>query len=191
MAPGSPDAPHPDSSLMASTRLSQLQNHLSPVNLVLTSYSPDRQVVTLKINNAARANCLSTAVLQTLLSALTAINPGINIDSSIDTEDPISFAERVCRSHTTPIPKVVVLKSAGNIFCSGHDLRELHAAETCEAMHNIFRLCTTVMLTIRRLPQIVISQVHQMIAKVNIGPRNCDGGGISISGAGRPMRCFS
>jgi enoyl-CoA hydratase/carnithine racemase len=131
---------------------------------VRTSYTSDRVVVTLTINNAARANCLSTPVLEALLSALTAINPRITLDSSADTEDPIAFAYRVCKSHAgKPIPKIVILKSVGKIFCSGHDLRELYANnDNQEAIHDIFRLCNKVMLTIRRLPQIVIAQVsHQ------------------------------
>ena len=79
----------------------------------------------------------------------------------MDTEDPIAFAERVCQSHSPkPVPKVVILKSEGKIFYSGHDLREFHMANgDYKTTHDIFELCNTVMLTIRRLPQVVISQV--------------------------------
>lgn len=148
---------------MATNRLSQLQNHLSPSSdLVLTSYSPGGRVVTITINNAARANCLSTNVLKALLAAFSSINPNITLDSSVDTEDPIAFAERVCQSHSpNPVPKVVILRSAGRIFCSGHDLREFHVANgDYQTIHNIFELCNTLMLTIQRLPQVVISQVY-------------------------------
>jgi hypothetical protein len=148
--------------VMASSRLSQIRSHLHPNNdLVQTSYSTDRRVVTLTINNAVRANCLSTPVLQALLSTLIAINPRISLDSSIDNEDPVTFAERVCHSHTgSTIPKVVILNSAGPIFSSGHDLRELRGVSgNQDAIHDIFALCNTVMLSIHRLPQIVISQV--------------------------------
>lgn len=155
---------------MASDRLSQLQNHLDPSSdpsdVVLVSYSPDDRVVTVTINNARRANCLSTPVLKALLTAFRSINPDINIDASIDKEDPIEFAMRVCRSHAPKkVPKVIILKSAGKIFCSGHDLREFHAANgDYSTVHEIFELCNTMMLTIQRLPQIVISQVLPFFA---------------------------
>lgn len=158
----SPINPHNLTSMMAAKRLSQIQNHISsPSDLASTLYSSDRHVVTITINNAARANCLSTAVLKALLAAFTSINPKITLDSSIDSEDPIVFAERVCRSHSpNPVPKVVLLKSVGKIFSSGHDLREFHAANgDYKAIHDIFELCNRLMLTIQRLPQVVISQV--------------------------------
>ena len=151
---------------MASTRLAQIQEHIvSPSDLVLTSHSPDGKVATLTINNATRANCLSTPVLKAILASLASINPQISLDSSIDTEDPIDFAERVCQSHYPhPVPAVVVVKSTGKIFCSGHDLREFHAAAgDYDMIHKVFELCNSVMLSIQRLPQIVISQVLKFL----------------------------
>lgn len=147
---------------MAAKRLYQIQNHIaSQSDLVLTSYSSDGRVITITINNATRANCLSTPVLAALLTALTSINAKTKLDSSVDSEDPIIFSERVCQSHSpNPVPRVVILKSAGKIFCSGHDLREFHVANgEYKTIYNIFELCNRVMLTIRRLPQVVISQV--------------------------------
>ena len=141
----------------------QIQSHLSnSTELLLTSYSPDHRVVTITINNPTKANSLSTPVLKALLAALNSINPRISLDSSIDIEDPIDFAERVCRSHApNPVPKVLILKSSGKVFSSGHDLREIHSANgDYNVMHGIFELCNRVMLTIQRLPQIVIAQVN-------------------------------
>jgi hypothetical protein len=142
------------------SRLAQIQGHLPSLHgLVSTSYSHDGRVVTITINNATRANCLSTTVLQALVTALSSINPRIAMESSIDKEDPVSFAERVCQSHSShTVPRVVILKSKGKIFCSGHDLKEFEHGDY-HAIHNIFDLCNQLMLTIRRLPQIVISQV--------------------------------
>jgi hypothetical protein len=148
---------------MSSTRLSQIQRHLSPNDsLVLTSYSADGRVVILTINHETRANCLSTPVLKALLAALTSINSKITIYSSIDTEDPIAFADRVVLSHSPSIvPKVIIIKSVGKIFCSGHDLREFHnASDDAGKIHHVFVLCNELMMTIRRIPQIVISQVQ-------------------------------
>jgi enoyl-CoA hydratase/carnithine racemase len=55
--------------------------------------------------------------------------------------------------------KVVVLRAAGSVFSSGHDLREL-ADCTPEDAASLFALCTEVMLAIRNLPQPVIAQVQ-------------------------------
>jgi hypothetical protein len=97
--PADPSSIRIVTSIMATNRLSQLQNHLSPSSdLVLTSYSPGGRVVAITISNAARANCLSTNVLKALLAAFSSINPNITLDSSVDTEDPIAFAERVCQT---------------------------------------------------------------------------------------------
>jgi enoyl-CoA hydratase/carnithine racemase len=54
---------------------------------------------------------------------------------------------------------VVILRAAGPVFSSGHDLREL--ANGSAADHaELFALCTDVMESIRKLPQPVIAQVH-------------------------------
>jgi hypothetical protein len=150
------------SSPMSSTRLSQIQGHLSPNSpLVLTSSSANSQVITLTINYATRANCLSTPVLKALLAALSSINPQMRIGPSIDTEDPIVYADRVVRSRSSLVPKVIIIKSMGRVFCSGHDLREFHIANgNRDSIQTVFNLCNELMLTIRRLPQIVISQVY-------------------------------
>jgi len=154
---------------MAENRLSQIQGHLSHEDLVLVTRSTDKRVVTLTINNAAKANCLSTPVLKALLATLKSLNPNFEIDASIDTQEPNAFATQVCDSHgSNPIPRVVIIKSAGRIFCSGHDLREFRATKgDYNKIHEIFALCNIVMLTIRRLPQLVISQVSRMTWEVN------------------------
>jgi hypothetical protein len=80
----------------------------------------------------------------------------------------------------------------GSIFCSGHDLREFHSANSHhETIHGIFHLCNTVMLTIRRLAQIVISQVSQSIVRLISGARNRDGGRDTISCSSRSLRRVS
>lgn len=55
--------------------------------------------------------------------------------------------------------RVVILRAAGPVFCSGHDLRELAGATAADA-ESLFALCTEVMLAIRHLPQPVIAQVQ-------------------------------
>jgi enoyl-CoA hydratase/carnithine racemase len=55
--------------------------------------------------------------------------------------------------------KAVILRAAGPVFSSGHDLREL--ADGSEAEYTaLFALCTEVMEALRQLPQPVIAQVQ-------------------------------
>lgn len=55
--------------------------------------------------------------------------------------------------------RVVILRAAGRVFSSGHDLREL-TGKTREDYAALFALCTEVMEAIRKLPQPVIAQVQ-------------------------------
>ncbi len=61
--------------------------------------------------------------------------------------------------------RAVVLKGAGRAFCAGHDLREMTAKRQSEdagaaALKDLFDRCAAMMLTIRRIPQPVIAEVH-------------------------------
>ena len=65
--------------------------------------------------------------------------------------------------------KVIVLKGAGRAFCAGHDLRQMQAARQAPdggaaAWKDLFDRCARLMLTIPRLPQPVIAQVHGLAA---------------------------
>jgi enoyl-CoA hydratase/carnithine racemase len=55
--------------------------------------------------------------------------------------------------------RAVIVRAAGSVFSSGHDLRELADCSAADAT-SLFALCTEVMLAIRRLPQPVIAQVQ-------------------------------
>ena len=55
--------------------------------------------------------------------------------------------------------RVVVLRSQGPVFSSGHDLNEVVSADA-EANAALFALCTEVMEAIRLLPKPVIAQVQ-------------------------------
>ena len=64
-----------------------------------------------------------------------------------------------------PEVKAVVLAGAGKAFCAGHDLKQMTAARQAEdggvaAFKALFDQCAAMMLTIARLPQPVIAQVH-------------------------------
>ncbi len=58
--------------------------------------------------------------------------------------------------------KVVIIKGAGKIFSSGHDLREV--LEDPIGVERLFKKCYEVMHSIRDLPQTVIAQVHGVAA---------------------------
>jgi enoyl-CoA hydratase/carnithine racemase len=55
--------------------------------------------------------------------------------------------------------RAVVLAARGTVFCAGHDLSEMTGG-TEASYHELFALCSRVMLGLRRLPQPVIARVH-------------------------------
>lgn len=97
-------------------------------------------VATLTLNDPARLNALSVAMLAALETRL----------------DALSVDEGV---------RVVVLRGAGRAFCAGHDLREMSAArQSPDAGRGFFQAlfdrCSRVMTALPRLPQPVIAEVH-------------------------------
>ena len=93
-------------------------------------------VVTLTLNRPERRNALSRTLLADLQSALTA----------------------VAASATA---RVVVLKAAGPVFSSGHDLSEMVGRSEAD-YRELFALCSAAMQQFRRLPQPVIAAVQAM-----------------------------
>lgn len=60
-----------------------------------------------------------------------------------------------------PRVRVVVIRGAGEkAFCAGHDLKEMGAERTYDALKALFDRCSQVMLALTRLPQPVIARVH-------------------------------
>lgn len=63
-----------------------------------------------------------------------------------------------------PTIRVVVIAGAGKAFCAGHDLKEMRAAyEDANSLHyyqSLFAQCSKIMLSLQRMPQPVIAQVH-------------------------------
>ena len=92
-------------------------------------------VATLTLNRPQARNALSMALMGALQDALDAIrqDPGV---------------------------RVVILRGAGPAFCAGHDLKEMRADPSREATEAVFRACARLMLSLTRLPQPVIAQVH-------------------------------
>ncbi|RMD49695.1 MAG: enoyl-CoA hydratase [Alphaproteobacteria bacterium] len=61
--------------------------------------------------------------------------------------------------------RVVILSGAGKGFCAGHDLKEMTAGRQAPDggrayFRDLFGRCARMMMTIRKLPQPVIAQVH-------------------------------
>ena len=91
-------------------------------------------VAFLTLNNPGRRNALSTELLGELKEIL----------REFENDDAV---------------RVVVLRSEGPVFSSGHDLNEMIDRDA-EAYTAVFSLCTEVMEAIRLLPKPVIAQVQ-------------------------------
>ena len=104
--------------------------------LVIRQDSSDNSgVVTLTLNNPKQFNALSVA----LLSALQKVLDEIAKDKSI---------------------RVVVIAAEGKAFCAGHNLKEMRAHSDREFHQALFNQCSQMMLTLNRMPQVVIAKVQ-------------------------------
>ena len=61
--------------------------------------------------------------------------------------------------------RAVILSGSGKAFCAGHDLKQMTQGRQAEDggqayFKDLFERCSKMMLTIRKLPQPVIAQVH-------------------------------
>ncbi len=56
--------------------------------------------------------------------------------------------------------RVVVLRGSGRGFCAGHDLKQLIQDDDGQRQQQTFDNCSKLMLTINRIPQPIIAQVH-------------------------------
>ena len=92
------------------------------------------------LNNPGKLNALSDAMLAALQSELGRLMEDTHI-------------------------RAVIVRGAGKAFCAGHDLGELREKRAAPdgggaALKDLFDRCTRLMLTIQRLPQPVIAEVH-------------------------------
>ena len=110
-------------------------------------------IAVLTLNNPRKQNALSNSLLRALHGLLAEINDD-------------------------PAVRVVVLRSEGPVFSSGHDLSEMIDGDR-DAYAGIFEDCTVVMESIRLLPKPVIAQVQglataagcQLVATLRPGGR--------------------
>lgn len=96
-------------------------------------------LVRLTLNRPNAFNALSEAMLTALQSELDAIAKDATI-------------------------RVVILAGSGKAFCTGHDLKEMRSAYGDDSSVGyykaLFAQCSRMMLTLQRMPQPVIAQVH-------------------------------
>ncbi|WP_296237530.1 enoyl-CoA hydratase [Psychrobacter sp. UBA5136] len=92
-------------------------------------------VVTLTLNLPKEFNALSVELLSAMQSEL----DDIAQDSSV---------------------QVVVIAANGKAFCAGHNLKEMRANPDETFQRDLFQKCSQMMLTINRMPQVVIAKVQ-------------------------------
>jgi enoyl-CoA hydratase/carnithine racemase len=107
----------------------------SPVADVVVRREDRGPAAWLVLNRPRQLNSLSRAVIESLQEHLDAVEKD-------------------------PAVRAVVLAGAGSAFCAGHDLKEMRAIGDRSALKALFRQCSRMMLTLRRLPQPVIARVH-------------------------------
>lgn len=101
----------------------------------LVQNSRDKGITTLTLNQPERRNSLSMAMLEALSAELETIA-------------------------ADPETRVVVLAARGNVFCAGHDLREVQGQfDSHDFQLRLFNLCSKVMQQIVNLPRPVIARV--------------------------------
>ena len=92
-------------------------------------------IATLTLNRPAKFNALSEELLTSLQREL----------------------DQIAQDETL---KVVIISARGKAFCAGHDLKEMRASEDRAVHQALFDQCGRMMVSINRLPQPVIAQVH-------------------------------
>jgi enoyl-CoA hydratase/carnithine racemase len=86
------------------------------------------------LNRPERRNALSLALMQELISCL----KQVGLQSEL---------------------RAVILRAAGKVYCSGHDLSEMTGRDLNEYRHT-FDVCTELMMQIQAIPQPVIAEVQ-------------------------------
>ncbi len=114
-----------------------MPSHPSNDDLVLRSDADG--VATLTLNRPDNYNTLSTPLMQALRRRIDALKDDARI-------------------------RVVVITGAGKAFCAGHDLAEMQADPSEDAMRALFTLCTENMMGLTQLPQPVIAKINGVAA---------------------------
>jgi len=129
----------------------------------------DGAVARLTLNDADRANVLSDAMMAALSDALTELA-------------------------ADPAAHVIVLGAAGRVFCAGHDLAELQAAN--DGAEALFARCSALMQAIVACPKPVIARVQgpavaagcQLVASCDLA-FSVDTARLAVSGINLGLFC--
>ncbi|WP_201579064.1 enoyl-CoA hydratase [Psychrobacter sp. Pi2-52] len=103
--------------------------------LVIREDNKESGVVTLTLNRPKQFNALSVELLSALQAEL----------DSIAQDDTI---------------RVMVIQATGKAFCAGHNLKQMRAHSDAAFHRALFQQCSKMMLTINRMPQVVIAKVQ-------------------------------
>lgn len=95
----------------------------------------NNDVVTLTLNRPKQFNALSAEMLSAMQTELDSIELDTNI-------------------------RVVVIAANGKAFCAGHNLKEMRANTDKTFYDELFAQCVQMMLTLNRMPQVVIAKVQ-------------------------------
>jgi enoyl-CoA hydratase/carnithine racemase len=122
----------------------------------------------LKLSNPARRNALSFQVLQDLKTQLTKYNLGKDGHLLMLPKRHEHIREELPRWLTLPdvwheqrghLPKVLVLRSDGPVFSSGHDLKEMKE-QGHQFTEKTFSLCAEVMSMIKNCPVPIVCPIQ-------------------------------
>jgi enoyl-CoA hydratase/carnithine racemase len=97
-----------------------------------------------------------TAHIENSIAVITLNRPDHRNALSLQMMKDLVECFEICRSSSDV--RTIIIAAAGKVFCAGHDLRELAAAEPgCD---RIFKKCEELMLKIQSVPQPVIAEVQ-------------------------------
>ncbi|HBQ95905.1 MAG TPA: enoyl-CoA hydratase, partial [Sulfobacillus sp.] len=101
--------------------------------LTLVEEFAEERIAVITLNNPARRNALSRAVLAALEDNLESLGKSQSVN-------------------------VVIIRSEGPVFSAGHDLHEI-LDQNLQEVRTLFQQCAQTMAVIRRLPQVVLAEV--------------------------------
>ncbi|KAL1406936.1 hypothetical protein Q8F55_006348 [Vanrija albida] len=156
------------------------------------------RAVYLTINNAAKRNALSLATLRSLHSQLTCaltsptgelhtlppFRPEV-LDALEAGEERYAWLLDAAAYRAAELPAVLVLRSEGPVFSSGHDLKEM-AALPRDGVKDTFALCADVMRLLRASPVPIVCGVQGLATAA--GLQLALSADYTIAGASTPLK---
>ena len=103
------------------------------MNLTEMEWLSEKRIVRIALNNPAKRNALSLALMDNL-------------------------AENLREAAESRETNVVIIRAHGPVFSAGHDLREILDQDS-GSVRNLFQHCAATMALIRHMPQIVLAEV--------------------------------